>query len=101
MSKQISRGFYTRAVDTLALELYRCNTGASRTESMKQLHGPSRALYRKFARRALNCSRDGFIEAKCVSCGCTDSRACDDGCSWIVVNRLLGQGICSSCAGRL
>jgi hypothetical protein len=27
----------------------------------------------------------------CVICGCTDLRACDDGCAWIV------PGLCSTC----
>ncbi len=98
MSKPLARNTYDRSVDGLALELWRCNTGKSRTESLRELESQQRALYRKFARRALNCSRDGFLEAKCVRCGCTDSRACDGGCSWVVVNRLLGQGICSECA---
>ncbi len=42
-----------------------------------------------------------LAEATCLGCGCTDSRACVGGCSWIVVNRELRQGICSSCADQL
>jgi hypothetical protein len=98
MSKQISNGLYTRIIDALALELWRCNKGSSRANNLKGLRSETRALYRKMARRALNSSRDGFMEAKCVKCGCTDSRACEDGCTWVVVNRLLGQGVCSTCA---
>jgi hypothetical protein len=36
-------------------------------------------------------------EARCVKCGCTDSRACAGGCSWATVDRKAGVGICSSC----
>jgi hypothetical protein len=34
----------------------------------------------------------------CVRCGCTDSQACEGGCSWAVVDRNVHQGICSNCA---
>ena len=37
-------------------------------------------------------------EASCVVCGCTDSAACDAGCSWLAVDRENGAGVCSSCA---
>lgn len=39
--------------------------------------------------------------SRCVVCGCTDERACAEGCSWTVNN---GEcGVCSACAegGRL
>jgi len=36
-------------------------------------------------------------EATCIVCGCTDSRACPDGCSWVYVNRETGKGLCSAC----
>ncbi len=36
-------------------------------------------------------------EATCVMCGCTDSRACPDGCEWAWVNREKGEGLCSVC----
>ena len=50
------------------------------------------------------------IEATCIGCGCTDSRACPDGrkpdapdtlqtepCTWVWVNRAEGRGLCTSC----
>lgn len=36
-------------------------------------------------------------EATCVKCGCTDSRACAGGCSWVRVDRAKGEGLCSEC----
>lgn len=33
----------------------------------------------------------------CVGCGCTDSKACPNGCSWIVQSLALHIGVCSSC----
>jgi hypothetical protein len=42
--------------------------------------------------------QDESGEAECVQCGCRDSIACEDGCSWIVVDRDRGVGVCSSCA---
>lgn len=36
-------------------------------------------------------------DATCVNCGCTDSRACPGGCSWISVCRMQGTGLCSAC----
>lgn len=41
-----------------------------------------------------------MTEAKCVGCGCTDSRACSiDGtvCWWVRVDRVAGIGVCSEC----
>jgi hypothetical protein len=35
-------------------------------------------------------------EARCVICGCTESRACEGGCSWAS----RGPAVCSRCAGR-
>lgn len=35
--------------------------------------------------------------ARCVSCGCTDNRACLAGCSWILVSRQARIGVCSQC----
>ena len=37
-------------------------------------------------------------EATCVACGCTDTHACDGGCSWIWVDRDSGRGRCSNCS---
>lgn len=36
--------------------------------------------------------------ARCVICGCTDSRACAGGCSWLAVDRDERVGVCSSCS---
>jgi hypothetical protein len=33
---------------------------------------------------------------KCVGCGCTDERACEEGCAWIDPSRLL----CTACVAR-
>jgi hypothetical protein len=43
---------------------------------------------------------DEFMQpiAACISCGCTDDRACEGGCSWVWVDRETQQGRCSSCA---
>jgi len=40
-------------------------------------------------------------EAQCVRCGCTDSRACPQGCSWLACDRAQRLGVCSSCEGHL
>lgn len=37
-------------------------------------------------------------DCACIHCGCTDSNACDGGCSWLVVDRDRGLGVCTSCA---
>jgi hypothetical protein len=36
------------------------------------------------------------LEATCIECGCTDSAACADGCSWLWVNREERKGLCST-----
>jgi len=40
--------------------------------------------------------------AHCIECGCHDLAACHDDktggpCSWLVVNRVEGNGVCSAC----
>ena len=40
--------------------------------------------------------QDGERECCCIVCGCTDSDACDGGCSWIEVDRAAGTGLCSA-----
>lgn len=36
--------------------------------------------------------------AQCIGCGCDDLYACmPNACSWLVVNRATGRGVCSSC----
>mgnify|MGYP001576987882 CR=1 FL=1 len=39
---------------------------------------------------------DSARECVCVLCGCTDSRACHGGCSWVKVDRDNGCGLCSA-----
>lgn len=39
-------------------------------------------------------------EATCVYCGCTDSKACEGGCSWAEVDYKKGEGVCSKCAEK-
>lgn len=43
--------------------------------------------------------------AVCIACGCDDLHACDDGlggpCGWLVVDRKLRVGVCSSCSSAL
>ncbi len=36
----------------------------------------------------------------CVYCGCTDSRACNGGCCWILKFPKTNTGICSQCDRR-
>ena len=40
-------------------------------------------------------------EAKCIFCGCTDSKACKGGCYWVIVDRKRGIGVCSQCALKI
>lgn len=42
-----------------------------------------------------------LYEAKCIGCKCTDSRACECGCSWLIVDYKIGKGVCSSCPGKV
>ena len=40
------------------------------------------------------------MENECFGCGCTDTKACvnnDVPCHWLVLDRTLGLGVCSSC----
>ena len=96
---------YRKVVDELALELFL--TGERRSAITNQLQNfikdprlnAQRAFYRKIARRAIDFARDEYGPmAQCVVCGCTDAEACPEGCSWIVVNRFAGKGVCSNCA---
>lgn len=36
-------------------------------------------------------------EATCIECGCTESQACEGGCSWAVLEASIGYGVCSRC----
>ncbi len=38
-------------------------------------------------------------EYTCVYCGCTDSKACADGCHWIEQHQHTPTGVCSNCNG--
>lgn len=44
-----------------------------------------------------------FREARCLGCGCTDSRACTDErgdpCRWLACDHEAGVGVCSQCPG--
>lgn len=40
-------------------------------------------------------------EATCIWCDCTDSNACEGGCSWVLVDLEGGLGLCSRCAEEL
>ncbi len=42
-----------------------------------------------------------LYEAKCIGCKCTDSWACDGGCSWLIVDYKIGKGVCSSCPEKV
>ena len=44
-------------------------------------------------------------ENRCISCGCTESRAClvvrngeMQGCAWVLLDRTKHEGLCSACA---
>ncbi len=37
------------------------------------------------------------VERTCVICGCTDSKACAGGCSWVVIHPATATGVCSNC----
>jgi hypothetical protein len=39
--------------------------------------------------------------AVCIGCGCTDTNACDGGCSWLRVDRAAGLGVCSECPEKV
>lgn len=40
-------------------------------------------------------SLESFVQEECIFCGCTDDRACEGGCSWVL------PGLCSKCAEKL
>lgn len=40
-------------------------------------------------------------ERACCYCGCTDSKACKGGCSWIIKHKFTPTGICSACLGSM
>ena len=33
----------------------------------------------------------------CIGCGCDDNHACAGSCSWLMVDRATGRGVCSQC----
>lgn len=40
-------------------------------------------------------------ERSCRLCGCTDTRACPGGCSWVLQDLYSPTGICSTCGEEL
>lgn len=38
-----------------------------------------------------------MIPAICIGCGCDDDHACDNGCSWLRIDREDCIGVCSQC----
>ena len=43
-------------------------------------------------------------DARCVGCGCSDSRACGDAwapCYWLKVDHALKFGVCSACPDKV
>lgn len=53
------------------------------------------------AERKAREGRESNTDATCRKCGCTDSRACAGGCSWLWVDREACTGLCSSCAPEI
>jgi hypothetical protein len=44
------------------------------------------------------------MENECFGCGCTDTKACtsdDESCHWLVIDNVLGLGVCSSCPDQV
>lgn len=44
------------------------------------------------------------MENECFGCGCTDTKACSsngNNCHWLVIDKELGLGVCSSCPGQV
>lgn len=39
--------------------------------------------------------------ATCIACGCTDDRACPDGCSWLRIDYRNRRGVCTNCPEAL
>ena len=40
-------------------------------------------------------------EATCVYCGCTDSKACPGGCTWVELHQHTPTGVCSGCTASI
>lgn len=38
---------------------------------------------------------------ECRGCGCNDIRACDGGCSWVLLDVDSKSGVCSACAEHI
>jgi transcription elongation factor Elf1 len=56
-------------------------------------HRPDR---KRLARRIVRLVQS---ERQCVECGCTDSFACEGGCSWVIKHKATNTGVCSRCRG--
>lgn len=52
-----------------------------------------RETYRRIARWIIDMQRKS-IRGQCILCGCTEERACPEGCCWVDKDRT----ICSECA---
>jgi hypothetical protein len=45
--------------------------------------------------------RQAGQERTCVYCGCTDSNACQGGCSWVETHKHTPTGVCSMCTASI
>ena len=52
----------------------------------------------KVIEESLNEFLENYKEAECIFCKCTDTKACVNGCYWIIVDHKKGIGVCSQCA---
>jgi hypothetical protein len=63
------------------------------------------AKHRKSASHGAPAIERGTVDlenpATCVGCGCTDREGCEQGCTWLGVNRANATGVCSSCPDSL
>lgn len=41
------------------------------------------------------------FEPTCIKCECTTYNACNEGCSWVFLNKKTNEGVCSVCFDRL
>jgi len=39
--------------------------------------------------------------ATCIGCGCTDDRACPEGCAWMRLDRSTRRGVCTQCVDHV
>lgn len=55
--------------------------------------------YKPHAEQLIEAFND-TLERTCVYCGCTESRACAGGCTWVEKHAHTPTGVCSQCATR-